>query len=414
MSEKSLGELTNAKAQMKDMARVQFREQEIKKKRLVLLDELERDYILNREVLKDEFVASIAAWCKELLERQSIGEKGKIGHLTYAMLRTDLMEGRSRYLAEATDERWFIDMTVHRSFYDATWAFAYLDGWIDEMKTQMHTYAGQITLMDVGQELLREAEYVHSYVVALIRYAMPYAAQTEEFIQLDKEEVFEVRVGEYLDMSEVVYKIDTRSRENEQVKAWLNERKDTAYGYGVYSNLDLADEDYDGMDFRYSRFERSHLERSSWTDALLVGVRFEHCRLREANFVNSCIHGASFIDSDLREANFSNVQGMRGQADPQLWEMPGFEEVDFSQSNLSYAQFNESYLRGANFSGATLIGVNFTKSNLEGADFRGADLTDTDFTGALMLGAMIDEQDSEKFSESLRKNLHIFPTHQEV
>ena len=399
---------------MKDMAKVKFREQEVKNRRLILLDELERDYMLKREVLKDEFVASIRTWCKELVERQAIGEKGKIGYLTYAMLRTDLIEGRARYLAEATDESWFMDASVHRSYYDATWAFAHLNGWVAEMKVHAHNYGGQITSLDVEQEMLREAENIHSYVVALIRYAMPYVAQSEEFRMLDKEDIFEVRVGEYLDMSEVVYKMDTRFRENKQVKDWLNERKDTAYGYGVYSNLDLADQVYDNLDFRYSRFETSNLERTSWSDSLLVGVRFEHCCLREANFENSCIHGASFEGCDLRLVNFSGVQGMRGQADPQLWEMPGFEEVDFSQSNLSYAQFHESYLRGANFSGANLTGVNFSLANLEGADLRGADLTDSEFTDALMLGAMIDEQYADQFSVAQRKYLQIFPTHQEV
>ncbi|MNP23117.1 Pentapeptide repeats (8 copies) [compost metagenome] len=53
-------------------------------------------------------------------------------------------------------------------------------------------------------------------------------------------------------------------------------------------------------------------------------------------------------------------------------------------------------------------------ANIEGADFRGADLSDTDFTGALMFGAIVDEVDAVKFSESQRKNLYIFPSQEEV
>lgn len=64
------------------------------------------------------------------------------------------------------------------------------------------------------------------------------AAALLEFKELKKEAVFEVRVGEYLSHSECVFRLDERERDSEEVRAWLQEKNDSAaYTYEDFMDL---------------------------------------------------------------------------------------------------------------------------------------------------------------------------------
>lgn len=81
--------------------------------------------------------------------------------------------------------------------------------------------------------------------------------------------IVEVRVGEYLDISESVYRKDSDPTDETEIRKWLAERIEGAYGYGALERLDLAGGDYSEMDFRYSAFARALLavaasQRAIW------------------------------------------------------------------------------------------------------------------------------------------------------
>ena len=84
-------------------------------------------------------------------------------------------------------------------------------------------------------------------------------------------------------------------------------------------------------------------------------------------------------------------------------EKNGGKPADFTNADLSQANFEHAKLNGAIFKGATLRGTNFTEADLSGADFSGAKLdalkgTDaehgfTDFTHATLVGTIFKEAD---------------------
>ncbi|MUG47386.1 pentapeptide repeat-containing protein [Paenibacillus woosongensis] len=396
-----------------ESALAHFRDEVIRPQRQIMLEQLEQTYQGWRPELIREFIASFRAWCRQLLELQAAGKKGRIGYLTYSMLRTAMQSGKMTYLGEAQDENWFMDPQPVRCGYEAKWAYLPLEKWKEAVMSRRREYAGQISEMDVEREMRHEAAYVHGYVVALIRQAMPEAVRLEEFLQLDKEAVVEIRVGEYLDHSEVVYKLDERNLDSAEVKEWLEAGKEAEYAYEVYRKLDLADGDYSALDFRYARFEDTRLKDSQLAECMLVGTRFERCMLAGANFSGSFLHEASFEYCGLQGADFRFVEGMSGTAGTEEWDIPGFIGVNFAGADLSEADFTSANLRGARFIGANLTGASFIGANVQGADFTNAVLTDADFTGANLDGALIDESIAGTSTQAARRALLAYFTEAE-
>ncbi|RRJ65494.1 hypothetical protein EHV15_23170 [Paenibacillus oralis] len=191
---------------------LQFKEEVVKPTRvqaMKLIDEHCKKY---KDELVNDFISHFRQFCVQITNVQKTGAKGKVAHFTYSLLRTQIQQGKGLFLAEATDSSWLLDRTPIRSTYDANWAikplFQMEEIWAQELKQQSLTYAGKVTLADFEKLRLQEAGVIHSFVAALIRGALFAAVETQEYAEIDKEDIVEVRVGEYMDWSEAVFKED--------------------------------------------------------------------------------------------------------------------------------------------------------------------------------------------------------------
>lgn len=209
-------------------ALMQFKQEIVIPVRNQVMLRFEQMYQQNRERLKEKFLHHFARQCECALDAQKIGEHGAVGHVTYSMLRTRLMDGQALYLTAVADETWLFDVSPIEGEYDASWAFGYLDVmlacWEEELQRPGSLYAGSISRPDLEHLLLKEAEHGHAYVTNLIHLAMPEAVKCEPFIHLDKSPSFEVRVGEYLDVSECVYKTNGDPTDESEIRRWLAEK----------------------------------------------------------------------------------------------------------------------------------------------------------------------------------------------
>ncbi|CAH1202470.1 hypothetical protein PAECIP111893_01797 [Paenibacillus plantiphilus] len=365
---------------VKEESLLHFAEHVVKPTRIDALLKLEAYYRSNRDELKGAFLNIFSNWCRTLQHSQQRGMKGPIGHITFSMLRTEIAEGRGIYLAEATDASWFLDRHPLRTMYDASWAYRFLEEMIVEVERSSRSYMGLINRVELERVKLQEAVYFHQYVTVLIRHAMSEASEIAEFAGLDKEEQLEVRVGEYLDHSEAVYKEDRRTHDSAAVRAWLSEKKEYEHAYSVYQGLDLSNGDYAGVDYQYALFRDTNAANSRFAASMLLGTRWEGCQLSNVDFTLSMIHGAEFSDCNLSGAVFRAAQGAAGLPNPTSWEMPGFEAVRFIRSDLTGADFTGANLRGAMFTGASIENAVFTDAVLQGVDFSGVDLSGVQFT----------------------------------
>src|SRR5215831_954612 len=172
-----------------------------------------------------------------------------------------------------------------------------------------------------------------------------------------------------------------------------------------FSNADLSGADLSGADLRGAKFVRSKLIGAKLPGARLnlawiIGADFSHADLsgayletlvvsaglqtrphEAATFVGANLSGAKvtarFNLDDMRGANLSHL---RASADMRNQSM-GLIRTEFSQANLTDANFQGAALARVNFEFAKL-----SRANLTEADLTGANTTNTDFTNAVLRG----------------------------
>ncbi|HEX2954962.1 MAG TPA: pentapeptide repeat-containing protein, partial [Bacillota bacterium] len=289
----------------------------------------------------------------------------------YSMLRTRLLEKDYRILIEAYDRRWYLDPQECWESYDAGWIGRYLDELDQALENSRRQYMNLIGRAEIERIVLKEAHKFYQYMSLLARYAMQIMIEFPEWRDLAKGDELEVRVGELLDLSEIVYKEDRRNKDPEEIKDWLEEKEAYVYAYEVFSGLNLACGDYQGIDLRYADLRGSDLSNSNLCETSLVGTRFNNGRLEKADLTRSVVCEADFSKASLRGAAFVGVEGAVGRAQQEEndWERPGFFALNFSGADLSGADFRQADLRGAIFTGARLDEANFWGARLDKAVF---------------------------------------------
>lgn len=346
-----------------------FYDTEVAKRRLKYLLLLEDYFQASKEQLAEEFRKSFQKVCVQLAQQQSLHQKGPIAHITFSMLRTEMLAGRHDYLVEGTDEEWFFDLHPLLTTYNASWAHRFLEQYIQELSLYSKTFMGAITQADIERIKLQEAHHFHQYILSLARYALPGIVRCPEYMALERDVAVEIRIGEFMDINEVVYSEDFAMKDNEEIKAWLEENLENEYPFEVFSRLNLANGHYNGIDIRYAFFQKANLTNCHMRDSLLIGANFRDSKLVGTDLSFSMIHEVDFSNSQLQGANFQQVQGASGLLDRQKWEMPGYLPVRFTDANLEGANFELANLRGACFLGANVKDTQFAGANLEKAIF---------------------------------------------
>lgn len=340
-----------------------FIENEVKKVSEENLEKLNSYYHENKEELKKDFLKSFLEICK------IAKDKRLIAFITYSMLRVNLMKGKNAYLVEVSNPMWFLDDDSLKFEYNADWAFRYLEYYEEKLNHLRKPYMGRIGEHHIKRLMFKEASKYNEYIVALIRYSLKDIEDVKDFEKLDFFGEFEVRVGEYRDRLETVYRRDITKKESFIIKEYFEEKdEDDTYSYRVYKNLNLSRGNYRGLDFRYCDFRKSDLKGSNIRMFILIGTNFEGVCLKGSDIRRTLIYEANFKGADLKKASFKNAKGSKGKSE-HSWNTVGFEPVDFKGANLEEVNFNNADLEGADFRGAKFLHTSFKGTKLKGARF---------------------------------------------
>ena len=263
------------------------------------------------------------------------------------------------------------------------------------------TYDGKITSGDLAAVRKRGVIRCDVNMVEFAKKAIKEAVRIEEFKLIEKEEVLEVRIGEYKGYSEIIYKEDIRKKDSREIVAWL-ESKNGTYSYEILRELDLSGGDYEEITMHYADLSKCDLSNANFEDASLIGTKFNDAKidntnfkntvLAEANFDSTVINNSNFQGSSLRASDFSNakIDGCN------------LQNVNFSKSNLSNciikntnlekgkflftclenSDLSEQDLRNSLFSSVNLKGANLSDADLRGVEFENVDLTQTNLDNA--------------------------------
>jgi BTB/POZ domain-containing protein KCTD9 len=353
-------------------------------------------------------VEEFRGYCRGIRQEQLQGRKGKIGYITYSMLRTRWLEEQPAYLVEASDVLWMLDPKPIRFEWDTSWAYSYWTDLQQKLRREVEKQHVSLPELEWEQVMLEAAVHIHVLIVNMMRLAIKKAVCLPEFQELEREETFEIRVGEYMDQSVSVYREDRRVIEANEIRSWLEEQEEHAYSYQALEEIQLSDGDYSQLDFRYTAFRQIGMEHSRLHGCVLVGTVWQESQLNRIDLTYSLLHGADFSGCSMKGAILDVVMGNVGYgSDAALdWEPLGFAGVDFTGASLQGARFQDAQLRGAVFqnaslqrallNGADLTDAYFAGADVSGASFNGACLIRTDFTGANVQGVIFtDEQRRE-------------------
>ena len=104
--------------------------------------------------------------------------------------------------------------------------------------------------------------------------------------------------------------------------------------------------------------------------------------LTETDFSNLNLSGADFVNTDLTSSSFSDAHLTEVKFDG-----CDLTSVDFTRAALVECSFSESVLNGADFSYSRVDYCNFSDADVAGTIFQGSDLTNSDLSMSENLNA---------------------------
>jgi len=291
-----------------------FKDNYVMKTREKKLNELKLYYETNKDALAKEMIGAFREICINARKLQLEGVKDKIAHIEFSLLRIRILEKRYSCLIDAFSGLYYLDNTECTLEYDVSWAFKYLDEFLEQLEQARKRYMNKILRPDIERIMLNEISHYNEYIVKLARYAIPQAVKLDEYNDLDRKEVVNIYVGDYRAANAIVYREDNRVKKSGKVKSWLEGKYENAYESEVLKDLDLSNGDYQDIDLSHCNFSRSILSGSSFKNSLLIG----------AIFINANLDGVKFENANL------SYSDMRGAI---------LKDVDFTRANLKEAIF---------------------------------------------------------------------------
>jgi fluoroquinolone resistance protein len=150
----------------------------------------------------------------------------------------------------------------------------------------------------------------------------------------------------------------------------------------------------------------------------LRGSAFHDCVFEDVDLREARLHGCRFVDSDFLRCDlglasvegsvFEGVTIEAGRAIGINWSSARVDanrplEVDFKESDLSFATFERLRLRRRRFEGCTIHEAVFAGCDLTDASFRGSDLAGSQFRDCDLSGA--DLRKASSYRIDVRRNV---------
>ncbi len=354
-------------------------------------------YRQHKDRLADEFAQVFSEFCRKIRRFQNSGRKGKIGTICCSMLYTALMQEQPAWRLDAYDDNYYFDEQECAAYFNTPWLYTPLYETCRHLQQMSKKYAGKINPGYIDSIKRRQAFKYIPYPVLVARQGLKQAVQSPEFAAIDKEETVNIRLGEYHDISEVIYCYDVSRKNNAEIRKWL-EKKHDDYFCRVLTDLDLSSGDYSGITLSYSRLTKSILRQVNLQDTVLYGTDFSLCVIEDSNFSASLLHGAIFdgavISRTTLEDSYASQTDLHDEdsEDQMLIDILAgasfcgsrLTEVNLSYCDLDNTDFTGATLNSVSFRYSSAAGINFQDAVLTGCDFRGTDLRDAQFQNTII------------------------------
>ncbi|WP_394523882.1 pentapeptide repeat-containing protein [Lacrimispora sp. JR3] len=337
-----------------------FREKEMNPCLSEILQEAEVIFQSFKDDFRIQFIREFSLVCEK--QKENI-HKMTPGYIMCHLLRTDLIRGKYRCPLFLYDKNWYYHIGMKVGELQMGELFHLYGTLWDKLRQLSKRYVGHVTMPEVDEAMQDMVTPFYLYLKELVLYAVGEATDTDAYLSMEKEDNFQIRIGEYVEPGDLVYR-EQPKKDAEEIRRQLEEATEEAYLFEDFKGLDLSHLMLSGRDFRYSDFRKGRLEKSNFNLSLLIGSCFRNSNMAEATFVGSMFHNADFTNADLQHADFSCGVSYHGKSQADAWRTPGYTGASFRNSNLSGASFLGGVYMGSDFRGARLTGCNFTDAVL--------------------------------------------------
>ena len=337
------------------------------------------EYLLKTEMLFkanknrwfDDFTRHFLDTCTQIRVLQGTATLNAMSYFSYIMLYNNFIN--RRYVAEifVFNEKNYLSKSQQMiGEYDISFLFVYFDEMWDDLIGLRKRYVGKVSARDVTCFMLKALPDFYSYLIIIARFVVMENADNELFASIDKNEIFKVKVGDYMSKNTTVY-AENKIKDTDKLAKWFCERLYSTYICGDYSGLDFSGKTFTFADFRWSQFKRSALNNTNFGSSDLSGVIFRGANMERCCMDYCSIYQADFSNANLKNASFKNAWAKAGLINNVEWQAVGFLPTNYRNADLTGADFTGADLTGADFTGAVLNGADFTDAILDNAIFDG-------------------------------------------
>ena len=261
----------------------------------------------HRDDFTKTFVNSFAELLDKTIEMQKAGVKESVAFIIISFLRSNIYK-------QLTPEFCKIDVYDEQGYENTQGCSVYVGcPWIrdsilkfdGDMRNEIKRSSHKIADYVLEAMILGEVSSFAYILRILMQYAVPEIEKLEQWQALNALEVVDVRFGEYHDNTVSVYKYDTRTRNNTVIRDIMKSGK--PMHYDSIKNVNLSNEAFDNLDFRFTDFSGSNFEASSFQNTDLIGTAWRNCNLKGTNFANANLTGADFRGADIEGTLFDGA-----------------------------------------------------------------------------------------------------------
>lgn len=353
-----------------------FEETYIKPRLTASLKEAEALFQKEKDSFRKQFLQDMEQVCER---RNKSGEDIKIAYMDWELLRTNLHANQDVYRIMLYQDDWFLSDGIEAGATDVSLIMELYHGLERQLKEDAKRYVGNISPLAVETQTAYLLPPYHDYVTELIQYAVADATELNAFQRLNKNDKFQIRVGECLEPGRLVY-MENREKDQNEILCWLESNKQNTYCFQDFRHMEFSGLELPLHDFRNTDFRDALMEQTNLCFSLLTGARFRRARLKGAKLSGSMMHGADFTGADLQKAHMEGTLMCDGKDASTKWRLAGYPSGTFNGADLSGADVRESVYCGADFAGAKLTGADFTGSSLFRCRFTKDQLEQTSFT----------------------------------
>lgn len=327
-----------------------------------MLKKLEADFQKNFEEYKAKFILNFKNIC-EIIKKEH--NNLEIGYISYNLMLIKTLNNNYNYDIYIYDKNWYLNRDIKITEYDVSFIYKYFEEMWTRLLKERKAYVFKINDTDINNLMTTIIDKFHYYIVSLMRNSIVEITETEEFLNLNKANSFNIYTGKFYDKFDIIY-IENKDKNIVKIKRELE--KEETYINKDLRNLELNDIKFEMYDLRGTDFRNSELSNMDLSYKMLVGAKFKNAKIMNTSFESSILSETNFENANLINCKMISSFIYKGKMSELL--DVGFLRVNLKNTNLINVDFSKSFLENIDFRDAILENVNFEECKFKECIFK--------------------------------------------